>query len=147
VGRPRSYRTREETIRGPDQSGRDGGAALVEFAVLLPLLLSVLMGIVEFGWALSQQLDVRHGAREVSRMVATDDFDLTDACGRMDLSTGAVITLSGSGGSVGDAATVNVTTTLRTLTGFFDSFLPATLSSEVRVRIEQAPSWPPGGLC
>lgn len=37
------------------------GAALVEFAILLPLLLVVVMGIIEFGYALAQQLDVRHG--------------------------------------------------------------------------------------
>lgn len=127
--------------------GNERGAALVEFAVLLPLLLAVVMGIVEFGWALSQQLDVRHGAREVSRMIATDDYSLSEACDRMDLSSGAVITLSGSTGTVGDEATVNVTAPLATITGFFDAWLPATLTSEVRVRIEQPPTWVGGGTC
>jgi Flp pilus assembly protein TadG len=125
----------------------DGGAAIVEFAVLLPLLLAVVMGIIEFGWALSQQLDVRHGAREISRMVATDDFNLSEACDRMDLSSGATITLAGSTGTVGDEAVVNVTAPLATITGFFDGWLPANLTSEVRVRIEQPPTWVGGGLC
>jgi len=125
----------------------DQGAALIEFAVLLPLLLAVVMGIIEFGWTLSQQLDVRHGAREISRMIATDDYTLAEACNRMDLSTGATITLAGSGGSVGDAAMVRVSVPLQTVTGFFDGWLPSDLTSEVRVRIEQPPSWVGGGTC
>lgn len=130
------------------QGNNERGAALVEFAVLLPLLLTVVLGIVEFGFALSQQLDVRHGAREASRMLATDDYDLTDACDRMDLATGATITIAGAGGSVGQEATVTVLAPLQSATGFFNGWLPANLQSEVKVRIEQNPSWSDGsGLC
>ena len=33
------------------RSGRDRGAAAVEFALLMPLLLVLLLGIMEFGYA------------------------------------------------------------------------------------------------
>lgn len=120
-----------------DASSGDRGAALVEFAVLLPLLLAVVMGIVEFGWVLSQNLDVRHGAREVSRMVATDDYSFAEACNRMDLASGATITVGIPSGDVGQEALVRVTAPVNTVTGFYDTWLPATIESEVRVRIEQ----------
>ena len=120
------------------------GAALVEFAILLPLLLVVVMGIIEFGYALAQQLDVRHGARETSRLIAVDNFDLNTACDRMELSIGVIIDVTRASDTVGDDATANVTANLNTLTGFFDGWLPSTLSSEVKVRIEQPPNWPTG---
>jgi Flp pilus assembly protein TadG len=122
----------------------DAGAALVEFALVLPILLIIMLGIIEFGFALSQQLDVRHGAREASRMVATDDFHFTEACDRMDLSDGAVISLAGAAGAVGDEATVRIQAPVQSVTGFFDGWLPPNLTSEVRVRIEQDPSWANG---
>lgn len=136
--------TRQEFNTSRDSKPTDRGAALVEFALLMPLLLLLVLGIVDFGWALAQNLDVRHGARETSRLIAVDNYDLTTACDRMDLSTGATITLSRSGDLVGDDATANVTADLKTLTGFFDSWLPSTLTSEVSVRIEQPPTWPTG---
>ena len=123
---------------------RERGAALVEFAMLLPLLLLLVLGIIDFGWALAQQLDVRHGARETSRLVAVDEFVLATACNRMDLNTGVSIELAGSGSGVSGTAVVGVTAPLATLTGFFDSWLPATISSEVEVRIEQPPGWTDG---
>ncbi len=141
--------TAGETTAGETTTSRsEKGAALVEFAVLLPLLLLVVLGIVEFGFALSQQLDVRHGAREVSRMVATDDYNLTEACSRMNLASGATITIAGAGGGVGDEAAVTIQVPLRTVTGFFDTWLPANLQADARVRIEQDPTWGNGtGTC
>ncbi|MDX1747957.1 MAG: TadE/TadG family type IV pilus assembly protein, partial [Halobacteriales archaeon] len=51
---------------------RERGAALVEFAVLAPLLILLVLGIVEFGWKFGQFNDVRHGAREGGRYAAVD---------------------------------------------------------------------------
>lgn len=54
----------------------DRGAAAVEFAMLLPLLLLVLFGIVEYGSIFNAQLSLQHAAREgVREMVITGETD------------------------------------------------------------------------
>lgn len=50
---------------------RQRGAALVEFAVLLPLLLMLLLGIVSVGIAYNHQISLTHAAREAGRFAAT----------------------------------------------------------------------------
>lgn len=49
----------------------DRGAALVEFAVLAPLLLMLLFGIVSAGIAFNESLTLTHAAREAGRSAAT----------------------------------------------------------------------------
>ncbi len=44
------------------------GASAVEFALLLPLLMMVLFGIIEFGFALYQQAVLTNASREGSRL-------------------------------------------------------------------------------
>ncbi|HVR33225.1 MAG TPA: TadE/TadG family type IV pilus assembly protein [Acidimicrobiia bacterium] len=47
------------------------GAALIEFALLLPLLLMLLLGIVSVGIAYNHQISITHAARESARFAAT----------------------------------------------------------------------------
>lgn len=47
------------------------GAALIEFALLLPLLLMLLLGIVSVGIAYNHQITLTHAARESARFAAT----------------------------------------------------------------------------
>ncbi len=49
---------------------RDRGAAAVEFALLLPLLLLILFGIIDFGRALNAQITLTQAAREGARLAA-----------------------------------------------------------------------------
>lgn len=49
------------------------GQSLVEFTILLPLLLIMLSGLIEFGFLLNFYLDVIDGAREAARFAANDD--------------------------------------------------------------------------
>lgn len=51
-------------------SARDRGAAAVEFALLLPLLLLIVFGIVDFGRALTAQITLTQAAREGARLDA-----------------------------------------------------------------------------
>jgi Flp pilus assembly protein TadG len=123
------------------------GATLVEFAILAPLLVALLLGIVEFGWLFSQNVDVRHGAREAARLAATDYGDenaiVAETCDRMDIAGTAAVTveLTRNGATIGDVVTVTVDATPTSLTGFFDAILPTTLDSTVETRLEQTPSW------
>ena len=43
---------------------REKGASLVEFAVVLPLLILLVFGIMEAGWLFAQQVEVRNAAEE-----------------------------------------------------------------------------------
>jgi hypothetical protein len=49
------------------------GQSFVEFAVLLPVLLIMISGLIEFGFALNVYLDLIDTAREVARFLADDD--------------------------------------------------------------------------
>lgn len=48
----------------------DRGAAAVEFALVLPLLLLLVFGIIDFGRALNAQVTITQAAREGARLVA-----------------------------------------------------------------------------
>ena len=49
---------------------RDRGAAAVEFAIMLPLLLLLVFGIIDFGRALNAQVTITQAAREGARLTA-----------------------------------------------------------------------------
>jgi Flp pilus assembly protein TadG len=48
----------------------DRGATIVEFALLLPMLLLIVLGIIDFGRMLNAQVTLTQAAREGSRLVA-----------------------------------------------------------------------------
>ena len=67
------------------------GSSLVEFALLMPLLVLLLLGLVEFGYLLGEYNEVRHGAHEAARLAAVDDAALlTNSCNAIELTNGTV---------------------------------------------------------
>jgi len=52
------------------RSHDDSGAALIEFALVLPLLLLLVFGIVDFGRAINYWIDETHLANEAARFAA-----------------------------------------------------------------------------
>lgn len=48
------------------------GQAMVEFAIVLPLLLMILCGIIDFGWLFYNQLNVDNASREAARAVCVE---------------------------------------------------------------------------
>ncbi len=80
----RSRQTSRPRVRRRDQGGsvREGsrarGAAIVEFAVVLPLLLTILFGIIEYGWVFmvrqTLQTSAREGARIAILQTSTDPY-------------------------------------------------------------------------
>jgi len=133
---------------------RDNGASLIEFALILPLLIILLLGIVEFGWVFGQYNDVKHGAREGARIAAVnqgnESFLVTYACDSMDLTSPAEVSFSDStNGKIGETATVSVVATPDSLSGFglIEVFLPSTLTSTIDFRLEQdSTAWTSIGL-
>lgn len=53
-------------FRRRDHRSRAG--AIVEFAVVLPLLLTILFGIIEYGWIFMVRQTLQHAAREGCRL-------------------------------------------------------------------------------
>lgn len=121
----------------------DRGANLVEFAILMPLLVLLLLGIVEFGWGLAQQLDVRHKARETLRL-AIVDAPLADiearACENDVVDSGEItVILLETDVTRGSETAVTITATVEEITGLFGVFWGAnpTITSRVEGRVEQ----------
>lgn len=61
--------------------GEERGAAAVEFALVLPILVLILFGVIEFGGAYHAQLMVTGAAREAAREMAVGG-DAAAATGR-----------------------------------------------------------------
>ncbi len=151
-----TLRGRDRDVRGDERSD-EAGATMVEFALILPFLLVVLMGIVEFGWAFGQTMEVRHAAREGARIAAvnydgehTADADQTtvirtEICRRMtsnDPTTVEVSLVDASKSYAGAYAVVSLVRSHQTLSNFFPSF-PSTLSTDIEFRIERPATWSP----
>lgn len=49
---------------------RQDGAAAVEFALVVPVLILLVVGIIEFAWAFNQQIEMTSAAREGARYMA-----------------------------------------------------------------------------
>ena len=64
--------------RRPRAQG-DDGAALVEFALVMPLLFLLLFGIVEFGINMNDYQSLRQGVRDAARQAVVADYG-TGSC-------------------------------------------------------------------
>ena len=66
VGLPRggSHEATAQSVTGPR---RDSGATAVEFALVAPILLLLVFGIIEYGLWFSDSLATRQGVREAAR--------------------------------------------------------------------------------
>lgn len=133
------------------------GAAMVEMAVVAPLLILLVFGIMEMGWLFAQQVEVRHGAREGARIAAVSAPDLDGGgfgssdvvlrtCNAIDLSSASTVTvmLAAGGSDIGDEATITVTSSYASLTGVLDGiFAGLTIDTDVDFRLEQPRLWSP----
>jgi Flp pilus assembly protein TadG len=115
------------------------GAVAVEFAILLPVLLLLLIGIVEFGRAYSAQIALSQSARESVRIMAISDDEAaarsaaTSSAGLLDP---ALMTISISSRDPNNpssavitddcepeyAVTVEIEYDLASITGFFGAY-------------------------
>jgi Flp pilus assembly protein TadG len=104
------------------------GAAAVELAVILPLLLLILFGIMEFGRAYNVQVSLTQAAREGARYAAVHYQDGgLDVAGTALASAPALdglgVTVSDNASSCAPGSNVEVTTSvsLPSMTGFLDA--------------------------
>ncbi len=121
--------------RAPEQRSAwtSRGAAAVEFALLLPLLIGLIFGVVEAGWTLEQRHSVRADANDLARQAAINfsestiaDFDalLGTMCDDLGLEDDDTIVIElPDGNEQGDRVVVTITSDLEEITGFFGQVL------------------------
>jgi Flp pilus assembly protein TadG len=105
------------------------GAVAVEFALLAPILIMLLLGIMEFGRAYNVQISLTNAAREGARNMAINN---TQASARAAAKTAAEqlspaladgnVTFSASSCVVGSQMSVTVSYSLSTITGIAGPF-------------------------
>lgn len=132
----------------------DRGVAAVELALVLPLLVALLFGIVDFGIVLNDYQSVRAGARDAARNAVVADFDAVTACGvyasssesvactakelsRLDPATVAVRIVPQGAAGVGDQITVCAAKPMTSTSGVFAPVMnDSLLKAKVTMRIE-----------
>jgi Flp pilus assembly protein TadG len=67
---PGSVSRRRGALRGPAGAGRRNGQSIVEFALVVPLFVLLLVGIIEFAFALNSVLAVNFATREAALVAA-----------------------------------------------------------------------------
>lgn len=156
----------------PGRPGRDErGAALVEFALVVSMLLLIVFGIIEFGLAFNDYLNVRNGSREAARLGVVNDLDNAPQCkingftvqppadptntsdatnalickakDRIGLdSSKTKIKIAITGQAVGENLKVCASFPLEEITGLIAPFVSGkTLTSDVTMRLEQVPKF------
>lgn len=114
-----------------NKNERDRGAVAVEFALVAPILLTLVAGIVEFSHAYNLQISVTQAAREAARnMAITNDQAEAQAAaaqGAPGLATNTfTYTFTPAACSADQNATVGISYTTNTLTGLFGSTVTLT---------------------
>jgi Flp pilus assembly protein TadG len=99
-------------MAGRQPTHRDRGAAAVEFALLLPLLLLLVFGIIDFGRALNAQVTITQAAREGARLEALNQPNVVGrtqaAATGLSSVTVTIVTSCPAGAGPGVNATVRV---------------------------------------
>lgn len=134
---------------------KENGQAMVEFALVLPILILLLCGIVDFGWIFGNQLVANNACREATRSTAihyneviagvtTDEqrrvHFQTEAYNqiRADLSTGIFPAITVTLTKIGNDITVSANGNINVLTPFLSTIIGNTYNVDVNcvMRVE-----------
>ena len=133
----------------------ESGVALVEMAIVVPILLLLIFGMIDFGIFLYRDIGLTQGVREAARQGAVAVYDGGDAsisCGnptqnlicltkkRSGVSPLAVYVLLAPTYKVGSQFALCATYKSNAITGLTGPFLPKYLHVETIMRLEQAPT-------
>jgi Flp pilus assembly protein TadG len=92
--------------RSRNRLQNERGAALVEFALTLPLMLLLLVGIMDFGMAFQRYNALNNAAREGARMAVLPGYAVADVQERVS----AYLTAAGVSGTPTTTATLGIIT-------------------------------------
>lgn len=103
------------------RSPRESGVAAVEFALVVPILMSILLGIVEFGMALNFRTQLNNATMVAARTYSIERNEGLARASVQGLAPGATVTFSivCNDANSGKSVTVTTTATKATLTKFF----------------------------
>jgi len=134
---------------------RERGNALVEFAVVVPLMLLLVFGIIEWGVFLNRNIDLTQGVRDAGRQAAVASYTgglpscasgspttqlVCLAHNRIGVSGVAVHVIGPASNVIGSQFAVCATYQTTSVTGLMSPFLPKYMHSETIMRLEQAPA-------
>lgn len=118
---------------------RQRGQNLIEFGIMLPVLVLIIVGIVDFAQVFNGWLVVTSAAREGARYgaVGHSTGEITSYIQPQLIGLpGATITVTGAGGQAGTNVTVNVTASVPLLMTIPGLSNPITVGSQTTMRIE-----------
>ena len=140
----------------------DDGQALVEFALVLPVFLLLLFGMIEFGRAYNYWVDQTHLANQAARFAAVDHrpvagqtitqyvkaqgstAELRNGTGQV--GPGLKVCLATTG-AVGDPVTATATSTYHWLSILGVSTASSTITATAKMRVESTPTAYANGEC
>jgi len=115
------------------RSSDDRGAAAVEFALVLPVLIILLLGLVEFSRVFNVQISLSNAAREGARTMAIEndagvarDSAVSAAPSINPAVSAGQITVDPAPCAEGDTVIVTIDYSVDLLTGFFGAEIPLT---------------------
>jgi Flp pilus assembly protein TadG len=125
------------------------GQALVEFALVLPILLLVIFGIIQFGLAFNSANDETHLANEVARYATVNENPSSETLQKWGKSqadskalSGQTVCISFPNGTsnVGDPVEVKVSGTIKWLPILKLAAASTTIEGKADMRLEAPPS-------
>jgi len=134
---------------------RERGNALVEFAIVVPLMLLLVFGIIEWGVFLNRKIDLTQGVREAGRQAAVASYAgglsscvpgsptaqlVCLAHNRIGVGGVAVHVIAPTTNAVGSQFALCATYQATPVTGLMSPFLPKYMHTETIMRLEQAPA-------
>lgn len=117
-------------------SRADDGAAAVEFALVVPLLVLILAGVVDFGYRYQQHIQYTNAAMQGARTMSLGSAQSAATSAARDSAdnSGAQVTFSPASCTAGSPVTVTISATKNALTGLFGSTF--TVSGKAQVQCE-----------
>lgn len=148
-----------ESETGDKSADAQRGAAAIEMAIVLPLLVLLLFGVIEGSFVMTQRADVRADAQETARRAAVNfaesgdvdiDVELDELCDQLDMTDETSISVAlPDGTEIGDRIVVTVEHDLVQYTNFFSLLIGKSVTATATNQLEDPARFDeePGRFC